>query len=178
MGPERPRYATALNTLLPDFTWSWPTVPRGYLHVKAYRDFARNPWELNIHGTHLKKKKNPYRTVPIHKNSEKLLKSRGGTRIIFWRSVRPKVWNPYPYLRSFSHPKKQQTKTKQKQKTRQNKTKQKNGWIDSFFPIFRKLRPICKGFSISKWLILQFFTIFVTGPSSKYFFKSKWDPYV
>ena len=25
----------------------------------------------------------------------------GGTQIIFWRSVRPEVWNPYPYLRIF-----------------------------------------------------------------------------
>ena len=25
----------------------------------------------------------------------------GGTQIIFWRSVQPEVWNPYPYLRIF-----------------------------------------------------------------------------
>ena len=25
----------------------------------------------------------------------------GGTQIIFWQSVRPEVWNPYPYLGIF-----------------------------------------------------------------------------
>ena len=63
----------------------------------------------------------------------------GGTQIIFWQSVRPEVWNPYPYIRIF--------------------LTKKNGWIDiSFFFNFCKSRPICKDFSASKTAA---FTIFL-----------------
>ena len=33
-----------------------------------------------------------------------------GTQIIFWRTVRPEVWNPYPYLRIFLTQKKKKKK--------------------------------------------------------------------
>ena len=53
----------------------------------------------------------------------------------------------------------------------------KNGWFKAFFRNFRKSGPISKGFSTSKWLILQFFRDFCEmGPSSKDFFGAKWDP--
>ena len=86
----------------------------------------------------------------------------GGTQIIFWRSVLPEVWNPYPYLRIFSH--------------------SKNGWIDSFFEIFANQDPFLRVFLPQKRLILPFLfanfvkwdpalRIFLTkmGPMSKYF---------
>ena len=70
----------------------------------------------------------------------------GGTRIIFWRGVRPEVWNPYPYLRIF--------------------LSSKNGWFNGFFRNFRKSGPISKGFSTStRTDFTIFFAIFV-----------KWDP--
>ena len=48
----------------------------------------------------------------------------------------------------------------------------KNGWFKAFFRNFRKSGPISKGFSTSKWLILQFFRDFCEmGPSSKDFFE-------
>ena len=53
------------------------------------------------------------------------LSPEGGTQIIFWWSVRPKVWNPYPYLMIF--------------------LTQIKCWIDSFF-----LRNFCKFILISK----------------------------
>ena len=58
----------------------------------------------------------------------------GGTLIIFWQGVQPKVWNPYPYLRIFSP--------------------SNNGWFQNFL----KSGPISKGFSTSK---MDWFTIFV-----------------
>ena len=74
----------------------------------------------------------------------------GGTRIIFWRGVRPKVWNPYPYLRIF-HP-------------------QKTADFTVFFEIFVK-DPFLRVFLPQKWLILHFFRNFCEmGPSSKDFF--------
>ena len=75
----------------------------------------------------------------------------GGTRIIFWRSVRPEVWNTYPYLRIF--------------------LTQKNDWIDSFFEIFANRDPFLRVFLPEKRLILAFFRKFCEiGPSSKDFF--------
>ena len=48
----------------------------------------------------------------------------------------------------------------------------KNGWFKAFFRNFRKSGPISKGFSTSKWLILQFFRDFCEmGPYSKDFFE-------
>ena len=38
----------------------------------------------------------------------------GGTRIIFWRSVRPEVQNPFPCLRIFLAKKKKKKKKKKK----------------------------------------------------------------
>ena len=78
----------------------------------------------------------------------------GGVLKLFFervRGVRPEVWNPYPYLRIF--------------------LPQKTADLKLFFEIFRKSGPISKGFSNSKWLILQFFRDFCEmGPSSKDFF--------
>ena len=80
----------------------------------------------------------------------------GGTRIIFWRGVLPKFWNPYPYLRIFL-PQKRLI------------------WL--FIRNFRKSGPISKGFLPLKRLILQIFREFCEiEPSSKEFFWSKWDP--
>ena len=71
---------------------------------------------------------------------------------MFCWSVRPDVWNPYPYLRIF--------------------LAQKTGWIDRFFRNFCKLRPISKGFSTSKMVNFTFFffKFCEMGPSSKNFF--------
>ena len=70
---------------------------------------------------------------------------RGGTQIIFWRGLRPEVWNPYPYLRIF--------------------VPQKYGWFDCL-----KIGTHFKGFLSQKWLIFQFFHTFCEmGPSSKDF---------
>ena len=74
----------------------------------------------------------------------------GGTQIIFWRGVRPEIWNPYPYLRGFFS--------------------LKNGWFDCFFFFlllffwhFRKSGPISKHFSISKQLIFHFLKFLWNG---------------
>ena len=125
------------------------------------------------------KQKNPYRTVPfldeiytsqvqIHKNWEKLVKSGGGggyTNYFLMECVWPEVWNPNPYLRIFLTQKTKQNETKQKQKTKQTKK-----GIDSFLEIFANWDPFVIVFLPQKRLTLQFFAIFVTGPSSKDFF--------
>ena len=81
----------------------------------------------------------------------------GGTRIIFWRGVRPEVWNPYPYLRIF--------------------LPQKTADLKLFFEIFANRDPFLRVFSTSKWLILPFFCNFCEmGPSSKDFFDQKMGP--
>ena len=60
----------------------------------------------------------------------------GGTRIIFWRGVRPEVWNPYPYLR-ISLP-------------------QKTADLKLFFEIFANRDPFLRVF----YLKMADFTIF------------------
>ena len=61
---------------------------------------------------------------------------RGGTRIIFWRGVRPEVWNPYPYLRIF--------------------LPQKTADLKLFFEIFANQDPFLRVF----YLTMADFTIF------------------
>ena len=71
----------------------------------------------------------------------------GGYSKYFLRGVRPEIWNPYPYLRIF--------------------LLQETADL-TIFRIFHKLRPISKGFSMSKRLIFKVFSSFCKiGPSSK-----------
>ena len=115
-------------------------------------------------------RRNIFFSGPNSQKLEKLVNPGGGGRgtlIIFWWSVWPEVWNPYPYLRIFSL--KKQNKTKQnKQNKKQNKTNKKRN--RQFSRNFRKLRPIVMFFLPQKRLTLQFFAILVTGPPSKDFF--------
>ena len=66
-----------------------------------------------------------------------------GTRIIFWRGVRPKVWNPFPYLRIFLP----------------QKTADFKGFF--FSEIFANRGPFLRVFLPQKWLILHFFLQFL-----------------
>ena len=70
----------------------------------------------------------------------------GGTQIIFWRGVRPEVWNPYPYLRIF--------------------LPQKTADLKLFFEIFANRDPFLRVFLPQNgWFYHFFFAIF-----------AKWDP--
>ena len=98
----------------------------------------------------------------------------GGTQIIFWRSVRPEVLNPYPYLRIFFS------------------TKNKNGWINKFFEIFANRDPLRSFFFFFLFFLFFFFTskaanftifsqILWNGTLLCgfffFFFWPKWDPF-
>ena len=72
----------------------------------------------------------------------------GGTQIIFWRGVRPEVWNPYPYLRIF--------------------LPQKTADLKLFFEIFANRDPFLRVFLPQNGWFYHFFAIFCEmGPSSK-----------
>ena len=112
-------------------------------HVKAYwfyqKSFGpRHPW---VPFQFKKKKKESFLDGHNSQKLGKLVKSQGwGTQTIFWRSVRPEVWNPYP-IKDFSH--------------------SKNGWLDSFLEIFANWDHFLRVFLPQKWLILILFANFV-----------------
>ena len=81
---------------------------------------------------------------------------RGGTWIIFWGSVRPEVWNPYPYLRIFFH--------------------SKNGWIDSFFEIFANRDPFLRVFCLKNGWFYNFFANFLKWDPPPRIFLTKVGP--
>ena len=81
----------------------------------------------------------------------------GGTRIIFWRGVRPEVWNPYPYLRIF--------------------LPQKTADLNLFFEIFANRDPFLRVFLPQNGWFNNFFAIFAKwDPLLRIFFWPKWDP--
>ena len=77
-------------------------------------------------------------------------KPQGGTRIIFWRSVRPEVWNPYPYLRIFLPQKMADLKLFFEIFTNRDPFLRvflpQNGWFYHFFAIFAKWDPLLRIF--------------------------------
>ena len=87
----------------------------------------------------------------------------GGTRIIFWRGVRPEVWNPYPYLRIFLPQKTADLKLFFEIFANRSPFLRvflpQNGWFYHFFAIFAKWDPLLRIFLIKM------------GPMSKDFSK-------
>ena len=76
-----------------------------------------------------------------------------GTRIIFWRGVRPKVWNPHPFLRIFFL---------------------QNGWFYFFFSKFSQVGTLSKGFfCLKNDQFYNFCNFSKLGPSSIDFFLTK-----
>ena len=77
-----------------------------------------------------------------------LFKSRGDTRIIFWRGVRPEVWNPYPYLRIFFPQKTADLKLFFEIFANRDPFLRvflpQNGWFYHFFAIFAKWDPLLR----------------------------------
>ena len=80
----------------------------------------------------------------------------GGTRIIFWRGVRPEVWNPYPYLRIF--------------------LPQKTADLKLFFEIFANRDPFLRVFLPQNDWFYHFFAIFAKWDPLLRIFWPKWDP--
>ena len=82
--------------------------------------------------------------------------ARGGTRIIFWRGVRPEVWNPYPYLRIF--------------------LPQKTADLKLFFEIFANRDPFLRVFLPQNGWFYNFFAIFAKWDPLLRIFLSKMGP--
>ena len=81
---------------------------------------------------------------------------RGGTRIIFWRGVRPEVWNPYPYLRIF--------------------LPQKTADLKLFFEIFANRDPFLRVFLPQNGWFYHFFAIFAKWDPLLRIFLTKMGP--
>ena len=80
----------------------------------------------------------------------------GGTRIIFWRGVRPEVWNPYPYLRIF--------------------LPQKTADLKLFFEIFANRDPFLRVFLPQNGWFYNLFAIFAKWDPLLRIFLSKMGP--
>ena len=80
----------------------------------------------------------------------------GGTRIIFWRGVRPEVWNPYPYLRIF--------------------LPQKTADLKLFFEIFANRDPFLRVFLPQNGWFYHFFAIFAKWDPLLRIFLTKMGP--
>ena len=83
--------------------------------------------------------------------------ARGGeSRIIFWRGVRPEIWNPYPYLRIF--------------------LPQKTADLKPFFEIFANRDPFLRVFLPQNGWFYNFFAIFAKWDPLLRIFLSKMGP--
>ena len=80
----------------------------------------------------------------------------GGTRIIFWRDVRPEVWNPYPYLRIF--------------------LPQKTADLKLFFEIFANRDPFLRVFLPQNGWFYHYFVIFAKWDPLLRIFLTKMGP--
>ena len=80
----------------------------------------------------------------------------GGTQIIFWRGVRPEVWNPYPYLRIF--------------------LPQKMADLKLFFEIFANRDPFLRVFYLKMADFTIFFAIFAKWDPLLRIFLTKMGP--